>query len=74
MTPPDDPTPAERPCRPWCSRTTRRICGGGLLSGLPFAEMVLLAGFLMSAGMFLTVEDNHAAQAPSPSTASSPTR
>ncbi len=33
----------------------RRAWGQGLLSGLPFAEVVLLAGFLMSAGMFLTI-------------------
>jgi hypothetical protein len=38
----------------------RRAWGQGLLSGLPFAEVVLLAGFLMSAGMFLTIDHEHA--------------
>ena len=38
----------------------RRAWGQGLLSGLPFAELVLLAGFLISAGMFLTIDHGHA--------------
>ncbi|WP_172977523.1 hypothetical protein [Roseovarius sp. THAF9] len=38
----------------------RRAWGQGLLSGLPFAEVVLLAGFLMSAGMVLSIDHSHA--------------
>ena len=34
----------------------RRAWGRGFLSGLPFAEVILLACFLMSAGMFLTID------------------
>jgi len=41
-------------------RKVRQVWGQGLLSGLPFAEIVLLAGFLMSAGMFLTINGGQA--------------
>jgi hypothetical protein len=41
-------------------RKVRRAWGQGLLSGLPFAEIVLLAGFLMSAGMFVTIDGGQA--------------
>ena len=51
----DPPSPRRR-SRPG----VRRAWGQGLLSGLPFAEVVLLAGFLMSAGMFLTIDNGHA--------------
>lgn len=37
-------------------RYARRAWDIGLMSGLPFAEVVLLAGFLMTASMFLSVE------------------
>ena len=48
---------AAHKCR--AHRKVRRAWGQGLLSGLPFAEVVLLAGFLMSAGMFLTIDGGH---------------
>ncbi|KRS13137.1 hypothetical protein XM53_08295 [Roseovarius atlanticus] len=50
---PPAPKPRARTC-------VRRAWGRGLLSGLPFAEVILLAGFLMSAGMFLTIDHGHA--------------
>jgi len=42
-------------------REVRRVWGQSLLSGLPFAEIVLLAGFLMSAGLFMTSDGGHTA-------------
>ncbi|WP_428514987.1 hypothetical protein [Roseovarius sp.] len=50
--------PPAHKCR--AHRKARRVWGQGLLSGLPFAEIVLLAGFLLSAGMFLTIDGGHA--------------
>ena len=46
---------AAGPCRRR-HRHVRRAWGHGLLSGLPFLEVMLLAGFMASAGMFLTIE------------------
>ncbi|MFN3209556.1 MAG: hypothetical protein ACE369_11265 [Roseovarius sp.] len=38
-------------------RQARRTWGTGLTSGLPFAEVVLLAAFVISAGLFFSVSD-----------------